>query len=113
MTEVAEPLPRAVPSRLRRRTASQWLTPARGPVAALALVAVLYAVLIGVALRLHVEIWHDDAIYLSQFDPSHPNIPWAPWRAWGMPLIVAPVAVFSPSFAVVRAYIVACYAVGL
>ncbi|MFL6240848.1 MAG: hypothetical protein ACJ735_15305 [Actinomycetes bacterium] len=73
---------------------------------ALALVAVGvgYFLLTAVFVGVHFGLSHDETTYLSQVNPSVPNFDWNAWRAWGMPVLFSPIAVFSPGLAAVRLY---------
>lgn len=46
----------------------------------------------------------DEATYLAKVDPSAPELYWTQPRAWGIPVLAAPVALFAPGLTVVRAY---------
>lgn len=46
----------------------------------------------------------DEANYLAKVDPSVPELYWSAPRAWGMPVLAAPVAVFSAGLPVIRIY---------
>ena len=46
----------------------------------------------------------DEANYLAKVDPSVPELYWSQPRAWGMPVLAAPVAVFSAGLLVIRIY---------
>jgi len=46
----------------------------------------------------------DEATYLAKVDPRAPELNWTAPRAWGMPVLAAPVALFSASVEVVRTY---------
>ena len=46
----------------------------------------------------------DEANYLAKVDPSVPELYWSQPRAWGMPVLAAPVAVFSAGLLVIRTY---------
>ncbi|GAA1429968.1 hypothetical protein GCM10009616_13330 [Microlunatus lacustris] len=46
----------------------------------------------------------DEATYLAKVDPRAPELNWTAPRAWGMPVLAAPVALFSASLEVVRTY---------
>lgn len=55
----------------------------------------------------------DEAVYLSQFDPTVPDGAWSVVRSWGMPLIAAPVAVFGPPLVVIRLYFMILAGIGI
>jgi hypothetical protein len=61
----------------------------------------------------HFGLSHDESVYLSQVDPHVPNFAWHAWRAWGLAVLMAPVAVFSPGIAAIRVYVSVLTAVGL
>jgi hypothetical protein len=44
----------------------------------------------------------DEATYLAKVDPSAPELYWTQPRAWGMPVLAAPVAWLAPGLTVVR-----------
>ena len=46
----------------------------------------------------------DEANYLAKVDPSVPELYWSQPRAWGMPVLAAPVAFFSAGLLVIRIY---------
>ena len=46
----------------------------------------------------------DEANYLAKVDPRVPELYWTQPRAWGLPVLAAPVAVFSPSLTIYRLY---------
>ena len=52
----------------------------------------------------HFGLSHDESVYLSQVDPHVPDFGWHAWRAWGMPVLMSPVAVLSPGLAAIRLY---------
>ncbi|HZA72670.1 MAG TPA: hypothetical protein VE476_07125 [Propionibacteriaceae bacterium] len=55
----------------------------------------------------------DEATYLAKVDPSAPELYWSPPRAWGMPVLAAPVAIFAPGLTVVRLWFSTLSSVGL
>lgn len=55
----------------------------------------------------------DEVTYLAKVDPSVPELYWTQPRAWGMPALAAPVAVFSPGVDVIRLYFGFLSSVGL
>jgi len=55
----------------------------------------------------------DEATYLAKVDPSAPELYWTPPRAWGMPVLAAPVAIFAPGLTVVRLWFSTLSSVGL
>src|SRR4051812_4333407 len=61
----------------------------------------------------HFSLSHDETTYLSQVNPSVPDFEWNAWRAWGMPVLFWPVAVFSPGLGAIRLYASLLTSVGL
>jgi hypothetical protein len=55
----------------------------------------------------------DEATYLAKVDPSALELYWNPQRAWGVPVLAAPVGVFSASVEVVRVYFAVLSSVAL
>ena len=55
----------------------------------------------------------DEATYLAKVDPSAPELYWTQPRAWGMPVLAAPVAVFTPGLTLVRLWFSTLSSVGL
>lgn len=47
----------------------------------------------------------DEATYLAMVDPRVPELYWTPPRAWGTPVLAAPVALFSAGLTTVRTYV--------
>lgn len=76
-------------------------------------VAVGFALLQLAALGLQYGYEYDEAVYLSQLNPAVPDFPWGSHRAWGVPLLVAPVAAIDATLPVVRLYLVALSSAGL
>lgn len=101
----------AVPA-AESRAETSW-TPARRNVWLLAAVAVAFGLFVLAAIGLHYPYTTDEAIYLSQFNPDVPTYGWAAWRAWGMPVLGAPVAVLDAPLEVVRLYFVILASAGL
>lgn len=66
-----------------------------------------------IAIGLRYPLTSDEAIYLSQFNPDLPSYEWAAWRAWGMPVLGAPIAVMNAPLTVLRLYFAALSSVGL
>jgi hypothetical protein len=54
---------------------------------------------------LHQGFSWDETVYVSQVSKHTPAMPWAPERARGMPLLVAPVTVITSSPTVLRVYL--------
>lgn len=80
---------------------------------ALALVGIGYFCLNVFFVGVHFGLSHDEVTYLSQVNPSVPNFDWSAWRAWGMPVLFAPIAVWSPGLGAVRLYASLLSSVGL
>jgi hypothetical protein len=54
---------------------------------------------------LHQGFSWDETVYVSQISKHTPSMPWAPERARGMPLLVAPVTLITSSPAALRVYL--------
>ena len=50
---------------------------------------------------------------LAKVNPAAPHLYWSSLRAWGTPLLAAPVALLNPSVALVRVYFAVLLGVGL
>lgn len=96
----------------RRFDVASW-TPARRNLWLLAAVAVAFGLFVMAAIGLRYPYTTDEAIYLSQFNPDVPTYGWAAWRAWGMPVLGAPVALLDAPLGVVRLYFVILASAGL
>jgi hypothetical protein len=79
----------------------------------LALVAGGFFVYQLVAIGLRYPYTTDETIYLSQFNPHVPTYEWAAWRAWGSPVLAAPVALLNSPLTETRLYFVILSSVGL
>lgn len=55
----------------------------------------------------------DEATYLAKADPAAPELYWSPPRAWGVPVLTAPVALFSPGLGMLRSYLALLSSAGL
>ena len=55
----------------------------------------------------------DEATYLAKVDPAVPELVWTAPRAWGVPVLAAPVALFSAGLDVVRAWFAVLASLGL
>lgn len=86
-----------------KRAATRWLG-----VVAIGFV-LLHLLVVGVARAIN---W-DEAIHVSQVNPSVPAIFMEPHRTRGLSLLVAPIAVFDPPMIVMRAFLVFLGATGL
>jgi len=71
---------------------------------ALAAVGVAFFALQHVLMRRSLGLSLDESNYLAMVNPAVPELYWSEVRAWGMPMLAAPVGVFDPSTAVVRLY---------
>jgi len=71
---------------------------------ALLLVGLMFLVVQLVIVRHPLGLSQDEANYLAKVDPRVPELYWTQPRAWGMPVLAAPVAVFSPSLTIYRLY---------
>jgi hypothetical protein len=71
---------------------------------ALVLVGLMFLLVQLVIVRHPFGLSQDESNYLAKVDPSVPELYWTQPRAWGMPALAAPVAVFSPSLTIYRLY---------
>ena len=71
---------------------------------ALLLVGLMFLVVQLVIVRHPLGLSQDESNYLAKVDPRVPELYWTQPRAWGMPVLAAPVAVFSPSLTIYRLY---------
>jgi hypothetical protein len=71
---------------------------------ALVVVALVNVVLVLAILGVHNGLGRDEADYLAKVNPSTPDLYWTDVRAWGTPLLAAPIAIFSPGLGMVRLY---------
>ncbi|MFY1674501.1 hypothetical protein ACN27G_31905 [Plantactinospora sp. WMMB334] len=76
-------------------------------------VAVCFAGYVLVAVGLRYPYTTDEAIYFSQVNPQVPDYTWVAWRAWGVPLVVAPAALLDLSLTGVRFYLVVVASAGI
>jgi hypothetical protein len=109
---VAVDEPSATKTTHRIPDVASW-PPARRNLWLLVAVAVCFAVFELLIIGLRYEYTSDEAIYLSQLNPLVPNYDWAAWRAWGMPVLGAPVAVTDAPLSIVRLYFVLLSSGGL
>jgi hypothetical protein len=79
----------------------------------LVLVGLLFLVLQLVLIPRPFGLSVDEATYLAKVDPSAPELYWGEQRAWGMPVLAAPVAAFSSALGIVRTYFAVLSSVGL
>jgi hypothetical protein len=56
---------------------------------------------------------YDEALYLSQTNPSAPDAGWSQHRAWGAPILAAPVALLDAPVPAIRLYLIVLSSVGL
>lgn len=80
---------------------------------ALVAVGVLFLVLQQVLMSPLLGLSVDEADYLAKVNPSVPELYWSHVRAWGVPVLAAPIAVFSPGTGAVRLYFSALSSIGL
>jgi hypothetical protein len=71
---------------------------------ALLLVGLMFLIVQLVIVRHPLGLSQDESNYLAKVDPGVPELYWTQPRAWGMPVLAAPVAVFSPSLTIYRLY---------
>ena len=71
---------------------------------ALLLVGLMFLLVQLVIVRHPLGLSQDESNYLAKVDPRVPELYWSQPRAWGMPVLAAPVAVFSPSLTIYRLY---------
>src|SRR3712207_2531794 len=92
-----------------------WLhrSPLRAGAVALLLVGLLFLVLQLLFAPRPLGLTTDEATYLAKVDPSVPELYWTSPRAWGTPVLAAPVAVFAPGLTAVRLYFSLLSSVGL
>lgn len=78
---------------------------ARGPLLALAAVAIVYVVAQLVLIGWTRTLSWDEGVYASQVSPRVPPMFWDAHRALGMPLLVAPVVTLTESLTALRVYL--------
>jgi hypothetical protein len=71
---------------------------------ALLLVGLVFLLVQLVIVRHPLGLSQDESNYLAKVDPRVPELYWTQPRAWGVPVLAAPVAVFSPSLTIYRLY---------
>jgi hypothetical protein len=71
---------------------------------ALVVVGLVNLALVLAILGVHNGLGRDEADYLAKVNPSSPSLYWTAVRAWGTPLLAAPIAIFSPGLGLVRLY---------
>jgi hypothetical protein len=76
-------------------------------------VGVLFIVMVNAFMTVHLPFSGDEVDYLTKVNPSTPALFWTPVRAWGVPVLAAPVALFSPGEAVIRLYMSLVFGTGL
>ncbi|GAA2092988.1 hypothetical protein GCM10009841_02280 [Microlunatus panaciterrae] len=79
-------------------------SPLRGGRGTLVVVGLLFLVVQLVLVPRPLGLATDEATYLAMVDPSVPELYWSSSRAWGVPVLAAPIAVFSPGLGVIRLY---------
>lgn len=79
----------------------------------LVLVAILYGCAVLSQVPPLVAFNWDEVIYASQVRPGVEAVPMSAPRAWGMPLLIAPVAALTQSVLVIRGYLTVLAVVGL
>jgi hypothetical protein len=62
---------------------------------------------------LHNGFTTDEVDYLAKVVPGAPQLYWTAVRAWGTPLLAAPIAIFSPGVGLVRLYFAILLSMGL
>ncbi len=80
---------------------------------ALLLVALLFFVVQLVLVPRPFGLSVDEANYLAKVDPAVPELNWTQPRAWGMPVLAAPVAFLSADLPVIRLYFSVLASAGL
>jgi hypothetical protein len=61
----------------------------------------------------HNGLTTDEVDYLTKVVPGTPHLYWSAVRAWGTPLLAAPVAIFSPGVGPIRLYFAIVLTIGL
>ena len=84
----------------------------------LSTVALVAAGLVNLALvfgllGVHNGFTTDEVDYLAKVNPASPHLYWSSVRAWGTPLLAAPVALFNPGVGLVRVYFALLLGAGL
>ena len=103
---MATPVPRRrggthrAEKRRRRRAAPAW-----ADLLWLLGVAAAFTVAVLALSPLHQGFSWDETVYISQISKHTPSMPWAPERARGMPLLVAPVTLLTSSPTALRVYL--------
>lgn len=85
----------------------------RRSAAALLAVGALFLLLQVLLVPRPFDLSTDEATYLAKVDPAVPELIWTEPRAWGVPVLAAPVALFSAEVAVVRAWFALLAGTGL
>lgn len=85
----------------------------RGQELALVLVGIVFFILQLALFPRPFGLSIDEANYLAKADPGAPELNWTAPRAWGMPVLAAPVALFSAHVDVVRGYFAVLSSAGL
>ena len=103
----------AIPFRTNSATARFRHSPHRLSALLLVLVGLLFLVLQLAFAPRPLGLTTDEATYLAKVDPSAPELFWTQPRAWGTPVLAAPVAMFAPGLTVVRLWFTTLSSVGL
>ena len=114
-TSVATPVPRRQGGthRAAGKRDGRQPVPARTDLLWLLSVAAAFTVAVLALNPLHQGFSWDETVYVSQISKHTPAMPWAAERARGMPLLVAPVTLFTSSPAALRVYLSVLAGAGL
>ena len=105
-TSVATPIShRRGTHRAAEKRDGRQAVPARTDVLWLLGAAAAFTVAVLALNPLHQGFSWDETVYISQISKHTPALPWAAERARGMPLLVAPVTLFTSSPAALRVYL--------
>lgn len=83
------------------------------PQVALAVVAGVYLIATLVTARRLPSLLYDEVVYASRLANGAQPVAWSAPRAWGMPLLLAPVDMFTRSVPVIRTYLAVLAGAGL
>jgi hypothetical protein len=72
---------------------------------ALIAVSVAYWLLVLLRMPQTMTLTFDESVYASQLSAYAPGVGWSPHRAWGVPLMLAPVVMVTDSVVVLRVYL--------
>ena len=114
-TSVATPISRrhGGTHRAQAKRDGRQAVPARTDLLWLLGVAAAFTVAVLALNPLHQGFSWDETVYVSQISKHTPSMPWAPERARGMPLLVAPVTLLTSSPAALRLYLSVLAGAGL